>query len=79
MSHVSNVMQIYTTHGMYICTHIESSKTKKPRHLKCGTIDSAKPGKIVQGHSKDAESHYLPQIANLLGGVDEIHPGFDDC
>lgn len=64
-------------HGMYICTHVESSK--KPWHLKCGAIDSAKPWKIVQGHSKDAESHYLPRIANLLGGGDEIHPGFDDC
>lgn len=78
MSHVSNVMQIYVSHGMHICTHIESSK-KKAWHLKCGTIDSAKPGKIVQGHSKDAESHYLPQIANLLGGGDEIDAGFDDC
>lgn len=59
---------------MYICTYMESSK----KILASQTIDSAEPWKIVQGHSKDVESHYLPRIANLLGGSDEIHPDFDD-
>lgn len=62
-----------------IHAHRQNHLQKHIQHLKCGNVDSARPWKIIQGHSGHAESHYLPRIASLPGGGDEIHPGFDDC
>lgn len=59
--------------------HRQNHLQKQTQHLKCGTVDSARPWKIIQGHSRHAESHYFPRIASLPGGSDEIHPGFDGC
>ena len=62
-----------------IHAHRQNHLENHTQHLKCGTVDSARPREIIQGHSGHAERHYLPQTASLPGGGDETHPGFDDC